>query len=192
MKRLPVNLATTPFVNKVLPLSALAAAWGIALILTVLNLGSFLLLGREYRNERALLAKQEQRIESVQKDLASKQKILDSSGVATLARQAEFTDELLKAKRFSWIKFLGDMEEVKAYGVRFTAVVPSVGSDGTVGLNLKGVANPRSELSKLENNLLKDPRFTEVKLTQEQKDSGSPMVNFTITCTYHPEAGREA
>ena len=192
MRRLPVNLATTPFANKVLPLSALAAAWGIALILTVLNLGSFFLLGREYRSERSMLARQEQRIEAVQKDLASKQKVLDSAGVATLTREAEFADELLQSKRFSWIKFLEDMEDVKAYGVRFTAVVPGVNSDGTISLNLKGVANPRSELSKLENSLLADPRFREVRLTQEQKDANGPLVNFSITCEYHPEARREA
>jgi hypothetical protein len=192
MRRLPINLATTPFMNKILPLAALAAVWGIAAILTALNLGSFFLLGREYRKERALLGRQEQRIESVQKDVVSKQKILDSSGVATFSREVEFTGGLLRSKRFSWTKFLEDLEGVKAYGVRFTAIAPQVKPDGSIGLNLRGVANPRSELSKLENNLLKDPRFSEVQLTQEQKDPSGPLVTFTITCLFNPEAGRAA
>jgi Tfp pilus assembly protein PilN len=188
MRRLGINLATTPFVNRFVPAAALAGLGGAALLLTVLNIGSFIVLGREYRSDRAMLQKQEQRLDSLQKDLQAKQRVLDSAGVSTFSQEAQFVAEILKAKRFSWTQFLTDLERVKPYGLMFESVSPSISSSGAITVSFKGVANPREELIKLETNLFNDASFREVKLLSESKDTSNPWTHFQLTCQYIPEA----
>ncbi len=188
MRRLSINLASTPFINRVIPLAVLGGVGGVAVLLTLLNLGSFIILGREYRIQQATLKKQEQRLATLEKDTAEKQKILESAGVATFSHEVQFVDRVLQAKRFSWIRMLEDLERVKAYGTMFTTVTPSLGQDGRITITVNGVANPRGEMLKLESNFFADPSFRNVVLSNEQKESGTPMVHFQITCEYLPEA----
>ncbi len=187
MKRLSVNLASEPFVNRAVPLAAVSAALGAALLLTVFNLGSFVVLGREYRAQREELKGQETRLKDLGKDMAEKEKTLQSGAVASFAEEATYVSGLLQDKRFSWITFLHDLESVKAFGVQLQNVSPRITKDGLVQVNLRGMANPRSEMLKFEMNLFASPRFKEVQITNEQRDPGSPLTNFSITCVYVPE-----
>lgn len=189
MKRLAINLASSPFINRVVPLAVLGGVGGAAVILTILNLGSFWVLGREYRTQQAMQKKQEQRLATLEKDTAAKQKVLESAGVATFAQEAKFVERVLQAKRFSWIRLLEDLEKVKSFGTMFTNVTPTIGPDGRIGISLNGVANPRAEMLKLEGNLFADPHFRNVILTSEQQEQGTPMTHFQLTCEYLPEAG---
>ncbi len=188
MKRLSVNLASAPFVNRVVPVAAISAILGAAVLFTLFNLISFVLLGSEYRTSRKVLKEQGQRLEALKKDMAEKEKILQSGSVASLSDEAKFVAHLLDAKRFSWTKFLADVENIKPYGVMFQAISPSVTPEGAIVLNLRGQANPRSEMLKLEQNLFSSPLFREVQLSNEQRQPGNPLTDFSITCTYFPEA----
>ena len=191
MRRLSINLAGTPFVNRTVPGAALAVVWSIALLLTALNIGSFFVLGRDYRTQRGVLRDQEERLSHLRASVAEKQKSLQGAGIASVTSEAKFVSEVLKEKRFSWIHFLGDLERIKPYGVMFTTIVPQVNPDGTVGVALTGDANPRSELLKLEQNLMTDKSFTAAQLHSEQKDNSSPWVHFQISCTYLPGGAHE-
>lgn len=188
MKRLSVNLATAPFVNRVAPVVAISAILGAALLLTLFNLTSFVLLGTEYRTARNVLKEQGQRLDALKKDMAEKEKILQSGSVTSLSEEAKFVARLLETKRFSWTRFLADVENIKPYGVMFQAVTPSVTPEGAVALNLRGQANPRSEMLKLEQNLFSSALFREVQLSSEQRQPGNPLTDFSITCIYLPEA----
>ena len=186
MRRLTINLAGTPFVNRTVPGVALTVVWGIALLLTALNIGSFFVLGRDYRTQRGVLKDQEARLSRLRASVAEKEKSLQGAGIASVTSEAKFVSEILKEKRFSWIHFLGDLERIKPYGVMFTTIVPQINPDGTVGVALTGDANPRSELLKLEQNLMTDKSFAAAQLHSEQKDASSPWVHFQISCTYLP------
>jgi|WetSurMetagenome_2_1015567.scaffolds.fasta_scaffold96472_2 type IV pilus assembly protein PilN len=192
MKRLSVNLATVPFVNRALPLGALATVGGAAAILTIFNLVSFIILGGEYRSQRQVLKHQEERIATLEKDLSQKRSVLQSGSVATFSGEALFISELLAKKRFSWVTFLRDLERVKAYGTSFQAVSPQVDGSGVIRVSIRGQANPRAELMKLEQNMFGDPHFKEVQLAGEQKDASGPIVTFSISCVYLPEGGNDA
>jgi hypothetical protein len=192
MRRLDVNLATTPFVNRAIPLGLLSIIGGAAVLLMIFNLVSFVILGREYRSQRQILKHQEERLANLQKDLAQKRGVLQSASVTSFSGEAAFVSEMLDRKRFSWVTFLNDLERVKAYGVAFQAVSPQVDSAGVIKVNLRGIANPRLELMKLEQNLFGDPRFKEVQLSNEQRDGSGPTVNFNISCAYLPGEGDDA
>lgn len=191
MRRLSVNLAEDPFVNRVIPGTALLVLGVAAVLLTILNLVSFVLLGREYRSQRIELKEKEARIEQCKKDIGANQQILVSGSVATFAEEAQFVGGVLDAKRFSWNKFLADLESVKAFGVMFKSIQPSTASPDVMQVHVEAVANPREEMLKFEENLLKDPRFRAVRLSGESRDPTSPMTSFGVTFEYLPGAGHE-
>jgi hypothetical protein len=191
MKRLHVNVAETPFVNQMIPLSAMAGLVVLATALTLFNLTSFFILGRDFRSQRSELKLKRERLEFLKKDVAEKQKILESAGVATFAGEAQFISEVLIVKRFSWTRFLEDLERVKPFGVQLEGVSPSFGKDESVALTLRGRANQRGELMKFEQNLMGDPSFFGFLLQNEQKEKNTPFVSFNLTVKYRPEASHE-
>lgn len=191
MKRLHVNVAETPFVNQAIPLTLMVGLVVLAVALTLVNLASFFVLGRDFRSQRSELKLKKERLEFLKKDVAGKQKVLDSAGVATFAGEARFVSEVLAVKRFSWIQFLEDLERVKPFGVQLEAVSPTIGKDESVGVALRGRANQRSELLKFEQNLMGDPSFFGFLLQSEQREKNSPFVSFNLTVQYRPEASRE-
>ncbi len=191
MKRLTINLASDPFVNRVFPMTAVGVVVGLAVALTLFNLVSFILLGRTYRKEKAELSRQEQRLTVLKTDIAQKRKVLESGGITRFAREADFVDSLLKAKRFSWTLFLTDLERIKPYGAMFTSIAPNFTKEGTIDVRLRGVANPRDQLLKLEENLFKDEAFTNSKLQSEKREKSNPWTTFQITFEYLPEVGHE-
>lgn len=191
MKRLHVNVAATPFVNQMIPLSLMAGLVVLAVALTLFNLTSFFILGRDFRSQRAEMRLKKERLEFLKKDVVEKQKVLDSAGVATFAGEAQFVSEVLAVKRFSWIRFLEDLERVKPFGVQLEAVSPSIGKDESVGVSLRGRANQRGELLKFEQNLMGDRSFFGFLLQSEQREKNSPFVSFNLTVQYRPEASRE-
>ena len=187
MRRLGVNLATVPFVNRAIPLTVLSVVLSAALLLTIFNLASFAILGTEYRSQRKTLQHQEERLQTLQSDLSKKQSALESASVVSFSEEADLVATFLAQKRFSWLQVLSDLEQVKAFGVQMRTVSPQLDATGAVHLTILGVANPRAELMRFEQNLFSDPKFREVQLQGEQRDPAGPMTTFTLSCIYIPE-----
>jgi len=190
MKRLNVNLASAPFVNRYLLSTTLVLVLAAALILTTVNAVSFYVLGSSYRAERKTLKKQESTLSDLNREVAEKKAMLAGGKTSGLFRETGFVGQVLAAKRFSWITFLGDLERVKPYGVMFLSVSPAITKEGTIVVSLSGIGSKRSELLKLENNLFNDAVFRKVRLTNEKKKEGSPWTIFQISVEYIPEAIR--
>ncbi|MEW5765483.1 MAG: hypothetical protein ACOYXN_12790 [Acidobacteriota bacterium] len=191
MRRVWMNFADVPFFNRTIPAALALLVAGAAVILTLFNLATFFVVGREFRSERKILLHQRQRMETLQREMGERKAALEGRDTGAFAGEVAFLARLIEAKRFDWPRFLSDLERVKPYGVMLTAVTPKVKESGVVQVQLRGVANPRGELLKLEENLFSDPRFRAGKLEGEQKEPGSPWVTFSMTCEYLPEAPRE-
>lgn len=190
MKRLNVNLASAPFVNRYVLSGTLGLIVVAALVLTTVNAVSFYVLGRSYRAERKTLNNQEVTLSKLNREIAEKKAMLAGGKASALSGETQFIGRVLAAKRFSWITFLGDLERVKPYGVMFLSVSPSFTKEGTIVVSLGGVGNKRDQLLKLESNLFSDSVFRKVRLSQEQKKEGSPWTTFHISVEYIPEAMR--
>ena len=191
MRRVWMNFADVPFFNRTVPAALAVLVAGAAVIFTLFNLATFFVVGREFRSERKVLLPQRQRMETLQKEMGERRAALEGRDTGAFAGEGAFLARLIEGKRFDWPRFLADLELVKPYGVMLTAVTPKVRESGVVQVQLRGVANPRGELLKLEENLFNDPRFRAGKLEGEQKEPGSPWVTFSLTCEYLPEASRE-
>ena len=186
MAKLRINAASSPFVNRVVPLTAAGVLVGLAITLTLLNLVLFFLFGGEYRKVRKKVALQEIRIAQLNKEISGRQSELESPEVGNFLGEAQFMDGVLRTKAFSWVDFLSKLEDVKAYGVMFKNISPKVES-GAVQIFLRGVANPREEYLKLENNLFASRNFSNVTTFEESKDLNNPWTLFDINVTYVPD-----
>lgn len=186
MKRLNVNAARTPFVNRVVPVTAMISLSVLGLVFTIVNLTSFVLLGADFRNQRSELKAKEKRLEFLKKDMTEKQRVLESGSVASFAEEAQFVSGVLEMKRFSWLRFFEDLERVKPFGLIMEGITPTIGPEGQILVMVRGKANQRTELMKLEQNLMSDPNFRGFILQSEQKETNSPFIIFNISVEYVP------
>ncbi len=191
MKRLNVNMASSPFINRAVLSAILSTVLGAVLLFTALNVASFSILGRSYRKEKGILRAQEARLSTLKREITGEKKLLTGGETASLSKESGFLAGVLAAKRFSWTHFLDDLERVKPYGVMFVSVSPQSTKESTVKVNLRGVANPRKELLELENNFFNDSAFRNAEVTAESKNEGNPWTTFQISVEYLPEAVRE-
>ena len=187
MPRLPVNLASEPFVNRAVPLGTMATLAALVVVLTVANLTLFAVFGGEYRKLRSTTAQQQKRLAELSAEIQSNRGQISSPDVATFVGEALFMGEILRGKEFSWTLFLTRLEETKAYGIMFQTVTPKVERDGRIGVALRGTANPREEILKFENNLFVSRHFRNATLRGEQKDPQNPWTQFDMVVDYNPE-----
>jgi len=186
VRRIESNLATEPFLNRRIPLLIAGVLAALAMVATVLNLVLFLVRGGEYRNHKATRAQQQERLVEVDKQLAQAKKLLEGREVDQYAAEAEFAAELIERRQFSWTQFLDRVEAVKPFGVMVNDLDPSVNTDGGIEVRLRGSANAREELLKLEKNLLDCPYFKNPLLESEDRDGNTPLIKFSVRAEYLP------
>lgn len=187
MSRLSANVATAPFINRRVPLAVAGGLGALALLATGLNLTLFVLRGGQYRAQRAVLQGQERKLQELNRQLAAQKKLLEGPEVGLYAAEASFMRGVLDGKRFSWTGFLEHVEGVKPYGVMVVDLTPRADTDGRIMVTLRGVASPRAEILKFEDNLFRSPNFKGAELASEEKDStNTAWTHFQLTFEYMP------
>ncbi len=190
MRRITANVASEPFLNRKVPLAVAGSLAGLALLATALNLTIFLVRGGQYRAHRATLRGQQEKLQTLNRRLSDQKKLLEGPEVERYASEAGFIRWVLDGKRFSWTVFLDEVEKVKPYGVMVTDLSPRLDPEGRVLVSLRGVANPRDEVLKFENNLFASHCFRGAELTSENKDStNAAWTRFDLTFEYLPPGG---
>jgi len=186
VRRIDSNLASEPFLNRRIPLLVAGVLAALALAATALNLVLFVVRGGEYRSHHAKRGEQQTRLGELEKELAQAKKLLEGKEVDQYAAEAGFVADLMERRRFSWTLFLDRVEDVKPYGVMVTDLTPSPTRDGGVEVRIRGVANVREEILKLEQNLLDCPYFRNPKLESEERDRNGPLTKFALSAEYLP------
>jgi len=187
MARVQINLARSPFVNRVVPLATFFVLAGAALIFTVFNVVMFAYTGGGYRKLRTSVTEQEASIRDLQAAIAEKQAIIQAASDRIFTEEAKFVDDLLTEKGFSWTLFLARLEEVKSFGTMLQRINPMIDKDGRIFVGVRGQANPREEMLKLLQNLFESPYFRNPQIDSESKDLQNPWVEFQIDFEYVPD-----
>jgi Tfp pilus assembly protein PilN len=188
VKRLHSNLATEPFINRRVPVAVAASLIGLALLATVVSVALFGLRGGEYRSQRKTLEEQRLKLDKINRELSEEKRLLQGPAVATYASEGGFMAQVLDHKRFDWIALLDRVEAIKPYGARFTDVSPQRDEKTGWTIRLKGEANNRDEILKLEANLFASPFFQEPRLLREGRQTNSQTLQFEVSAAYLPEA----
>ncbi len=187
MKRQTINFAHTPFINRKIPTVILLVVTGLAVSGFLLNIVLTLLNGGTYIKQRKVIIEQSKTKESLEKRFKSASDALSSSDFYQLSREAHYLKDVLSQKEFSWLIFLNRLETIKPYKTIFQSISPKVRKDKSFYVKVKGLAQPRDEIFKLEQNIFKSKYFGKPHLTSEELDKTSQWQAFEIEFVYYPE-----
>lgn len=189
MRRIESNLASQPFLNRRVPVAVATSLVGLALLGTALNIGLFVLRGGEYRRHQAQRKAQQERLKSLERDLERENRLLEGREVDEYASESAFILGVLERRRFAWTTLLDHLEDEKPFGVMLNDLAMVETPGGRISIKIRGTANARGEMLKLEDNLLRSPRFEDPRLESEERDPANPWTRFSLSVEYlQPEA----
>lgn len=191
MKNQRINFAQTPFINRKIPTIILIVIGGLAAIGFLLNIVLSISNGSAYINQRKILIQQSK----IKQDLVKRHDkavgILSSRDFYSLSKEAQYLQDVLSQKKLSWLTFLERLEVIKPYKTLFQSINPKVRKDGTFYVKIKGLAQPREEIFKIEQNIFKSEYFGKPHLVSEEPDKVSQWQAFEIEFVYYPEGKNE-
>jgi len=183
------NLAADPFLplNRRLVIMVCLLVLTLALLVYNIQLTAVSAVGLRY-NGKALSAAKSREKSAEKKASELKNKMTGPITQAKIRRMIALND-ILREKRFSWLRLLADLEEVKPYGLELHHIRPnfSAVADKDLHMSLEGQVRKRKDLLEFEANLLASPRFGWMVLSKESQDEKSPLVSFSMEVRYHPE-----
>jgi len=191
LRLLEINLATRPFRNNTLYWAGFGSASLLLAVLTGVNLWLFFRSGssvQQYEQER--LVKQQRR-SSLSKDeqrLGLKLTKLDFRG---LAQQAEFANDAIRRRIFSWTELFNRLEEVVPPAVMMTSLRPEILPEG-ISIIAEGIAKDQEALLVLEENLIRSTHFARIYPGSERREQRGGELHFSLKFDYLPAGRPEA
>jgi len=186
MRAARLNFAERQFVNRKIPTVIIAVIGGLALLGLLLNIFLTLWNGGEYFKQRKILKSQAEARSGLQARLGGAEKELSSKDTPLLTAEALYLKSVLDKKRFSWVLFLDRLEKVKPFHAIIEEINPKVLKDGTVYVKIKGLAQPREEVFKFEENIFESEYFAKPQLTNEEVDKQSGWQAYDLEFIYLP------
>jgi Tfp pilus assembly protein PilN len=181
--KISLNLATEPLVNNrpfylasaLLSIAALAAAAWLA--------GKSL---DNYQSTRAMRVKAAQlstEIRTLDDEQRRIEGMLRRPDVARVFTRADFLNELIELKSFSWTQVFMDLEKELPGGVHVSTIVPRQDAEGRVEVKLTVVARDSASLIELLRRLERSPAFHGVEVQSETASSGRPGEGIRVELT---------
>lgn len=182
-----INFAETPFINRKIPTIVLIVIGSLAIVILLLNISLALLNGGSYIKQRRLLKEQSQTKNTLEKRYKEAVESFSTKDFPSLSKEAIYLTDVLAQKKFSWLIFLNRLEKVKPYKSIFQSISPKVRKDGSFYVKVKGLAQPRGEIFKLEENIFQSEYFGKPHLVNEELDKTTTWQAFEIEFIYYPE-----
>ncbi len=160
MIRVPLNLASEPFVPSRAPRIALAAAYfvlGVALVVQV----SVIVASRgQAANERIQIALLNEKLASLGERQSALSGNLRQPRNAEVLERSLLLNALIERKAISWTRLFADLEQVFPYNVRLISVrLPQIDTHNRVLLDMIVGANEPGPVLELLKHLEVSPRF---------------------------------
>jgi Tfp pilus assembly protein PilN len=194
------NLATEPFENlrpvrRISGLLLLAA-----LALTAWNVGTWLRAGSGIAARTAELDRLESETAQSRARIATLDQNLAAADIEGANREAEFLNQRIAERTFSWNLLLDRLVDTLPAGVRLRQLAPTSQRNGstslrtrsaepggeTVTLSISGEAQDDDALLELVDHLFADPGFLHPNLARES-ETNAGLVQFNLTVDYRPE-----
>jgi hypothetical protein len=185
MRPIEINLATRPFRNNSLYWAGFGTAVLALAAVTAVNAGLFLGYGSTMRQHREDLTTKQQRREALARDerrLSLKLTKLDFKGLAT---QAEFANDAIRRRTFSWTGLFNRLEEVVPPAVMMIAIRPEIQAEG-ISIVAEGSAKDQEGLLQFEENLIRNPRFARIYPGSERREQRGQDLRFSLKFDYVP------
>jgi hypothetical protein len=186
MKTTRLNFAERQFVNRRIPTVIIATVGTLAVLGLLLNIILTLVNGGEYFKQRKILKAQAEAKSGLELRLKDAEKELSSRDTPLLTAEALYLKSVLDKKEFSWIEFLDKFETVKPFRTVVNDITPTVLKDKTVHVKVKGLAQPRDEIYKFEENIFNSRFFAKPHVAREELDKQTNWQFFELEFIYIP------
>jgi hypothetical protein len=195
MRNLELNLASRPFRNN----TPIWAAHGILLVIVIAF--SFWNL-RTYFDATAKLDELQASLGGVERQLGDLDHREDAAiegarafDLKTMRFQADKANDIILRRGLSWTRLFNTLEKVVPYEVHMVAVRPIYGGggsregvfEGTVPVDVEGLAQNFESFLELERALIVDPHFANVEPIRTELPPGSAEVKFQLRFLYDPD-----
>ncbi len=191
MKLLEINLATRPFRNNTLYWTGFGSAGAILAALTVVNVWLFLHAGSSVQQSGEEMQIKQAKRDSLMRDeqrLSVKLTKLDFKG---LAREAEFANDAIRRRIFSWTELFNRLEEVVPATVMMAAIRPEIQAEG-ISVVAEGLAKDQEGLLDFEENLIRSPYFSRIYPGSERREQRGGDLLFSLKFDYVPGGRADA
>jgi Tfp pilus assembly protein PilN len=199
MRAVDLNLASRPFRNN----SPFWLAHGVLLAAVVAfsawNARSAVDATRKLEALQADLGGAERQLADLDRREASAVAGARVFNVKTMQIQADKANDIILRRGLSWTRLFNTFESVVPYEVRMTAVRPVYGTEraaagsrgaifeGTVPVDVEGLAQSFESFLELERALIVDPHFANVEPIRSESSPGAAEVKFQLRFLYDPD-----
>ncbi|MCI0566561.1 MAG: PilN domain-containing protein [Acidobacteria bacterium] len=185
MRLLEINLATRPFRNNTLYWVGFGSAAFILLVLTGMNGWLFFHSGTSVKHYEEEMVLKQQKRDGLSRDeqrLGVKLTKLDFNG---LRQQAEFANDAIRRRVFSWTELFNRLEEVVPPAVMLTAVRPEIQAEG-ISIVAEGMAKDQEGLLDFEEGLIRSAYFARIYPGSERREQRGGELHFSLKFDYLP------
>jgi Tfp pilus assembly protein PilN len=185
MRLLEINLATRPFRNNTLHWVSFGSVALILLVITGVNGWVFFNSGTSVQQyEQDLVQKQQKRdgLSREEQQLGVKLTKLDFNN---LRQQAEFANDAIRRRIFSWTELFNRLEEVVPPAVMLTAVRPEIQAEG-ISIIAEGLAKDQEGLLDFEEGLIRSAYFARIYPGSERREQRGGELHFSLKFDYLP------
>jgi len=185
---LEINLATRPFRNNTLYWAGFGSAALVLTVLTGVNLWLFFRSGtsvQQYAQEIVLKRQKRDALSRDEQRLGVKLTKLDFGG---LREEAEFANDAIRRRVFSWTELFNRLEEVVPPSVMMSSLRPEIQAEG-ISVVAEGFAKDQEGLLDFEENLIRSAYFTRIYPGSERREQQGADLHFSLKFDYLP-AGR--
>ena len=191
MRFLEINLATRPIRNNTLYWTGFGSAGAILAALTVVNIWLFLHAGTSVQQSGQEMQIKQAKRDSLIRDeqrLSVKLTKLDFKG---LAREAEFANDAIRRRIFSWTELFNRLEMVVPSTVMMTAIRPEIQVEG-ISIVAEGMAKDQEGLLDFEENLIGSAYFSRIYPGSERREQRGGDLLFSLKFDYVPGGRADA
>ena len=204
MRPLELNLASHPFRNNMPIWTAHGVLLAGVVAFSAWNAHTAIDANRKLQGLQADLGSVERRLTDLDRREDNAVKGARVFDPKTMQIQAAKANDIILRRGLSWTRLFNTLEHVVPYEVRMTTVRPVYGTrqagssgsrdtlfEGTVPVDIEGVAQSFESFLELERALIVDPHFANVEPVRSDTPPGSPEVTFQLRFLYDPD-GRMA
>jgi Tfp pilus assembly protein PilN len=200
MRPLELNLASRPFQNNVPIWTALGVLLAVVVAFSAWNLHAALDASAKLGALQADLGSVERRLADLdrrEEEAVKGARVFDSK---TMQIQADKANDIILRRGLSWTRLFNTLEQVVPYEVRMTTVRPVYGTrqagssgprdavfEGTVPVDIEGVAQSFESFLELERSLIVDPHFANVEPVRSETPPGSSEITYQLRFLYDPD-----
>jgi len=200
MRAVELNLASRPFRNNTPLWTAHGILLAAVLGFTAWNMRTVLDAGRKLEALQADLGSSERQLAELDTRDAAAIAGARAFDLKTLQFQADKANDIILRRGLSWTRLFNTLEKVVPYEVRMTAVRPIYGAgkassasqrgkvfEGTVPVDVEGLAQSFESFLEFERALIVDPHFANVEPLRSESSPGASEVRFQLRFLYDPD-----